>query len=61
MKKITDYDPTYNDWFWVSYKFNGSLAGKMVLKNFVIAVTILERIMFYLMDSRLNTFMNLLK
>ena len=28
MKKITDYDPTHNDWFWVSYKFNGSLAGK---------------------------------
>ena len=61
MKKITDYDPTHNDWFWVSYKFNGSLAGKMVLKNFVIAVTILERITFYLMDNRLNTFINLLK
>ena len=58
MKKITDYDPTHNDWFWVSY---GSLAGKMVLKNFVIAVTILERITFYLMDNRLNTFINLLK
>ena len=34
---------------------------KMVLKNFVIAATILERITFYLMDNRLNTFINLLK
>ena len=34
---------------------------KMVLKNFVIAITILERFTFYLMGNRLNTFMNSLK
>ena len=34
---------------------------KMVLKNFVIAVTILARITFYLMGNRLNTFMYSLK
>ena len=34
MKKITDYDPTHNDWFWVSYKFNGSLAGKNGAEEF---------------------------
>ena len=34
---------------------------KMVLKIFVIAATILDRITFYLMDNRLNTFINLLK
>ena len=28
MKKIIDYDPMNNDWFWVSYKPDGSLAGK---------------------------------
>ncbi len=34
MKKITDYDPTHNDWFWVNYKFNGSLAGKNGAEEF---------------------------
>ena len=34
MKKITDYDPTHNDWFWVSYKSNGSLAGKNGAEEF---------------------------
>ena len=28
MKKIIDYHPVNSDWFWVSYKPDGSLAGK---------------------------------